>query len=620
MPMSLAALPGILQQARTPTTVSVQVGTRTVVVPRPFPSPQDWRDVWIYFLLVDRFNNPAAPPRQLPWDGVHGGFQGGTLQGVQAQLDYLQQLGAGALWLSPVLKNCQYLEGTYHGYGIQDFLAIDPRLASDPDQARANPSLVEDELAALIDQAHARGLYVILDIVLNHTGDVFAYQDLGAIADWRDAPYPVRWRDETGSGRPDWPQPPTDPHPDAAVWPAELHRNQFFRRQGNAFTPGRSAAQQEQGGDFYSLKELVTDARGPDGSLTIRNTLILAYQYLIARFDIDGFRIDTLKFVEEEFARVFGNAMREFALSIGKRNFFTFGEVYDNEDKIARFIGRRAMDRGDLVGVDAALDFPQFYRLPAVAKGFAPPAELVAMYQYRKQVQAGVVSSHGEASRYFVSFLDNHDQHQRLGYSGDSDPGRFADQATLALACLFTLQGIPCVYYGTEHGLTGHGDPLEAVREALWGKPGAFDLDHPTAKVCQQLTAARQAEPALRYGRQYFRPISGDGRHFGISPYAGGVLAFSRILNDREVLIVANTHTGQDWTGEVIVDRDLNPTGVSYQVRFTNKAAPPSAPDPVADKPAGSVEIHEVDGAVTIGPARTLPLTVAAMEALILIR
>jgi glycosidase len=617
MPVSLAELPATIAQASTPTTIPVQVGAGTVGIPYPFPSPRDWRDLWIYFLLVDRFNNPAAPPRQR-WDGVHDGFQGGTLRGVQAQLDYLQQLGAGALWLSPVLKNCQYQDQTYHGYGIQDFLAIDPRLASDPVQARANPSLVEDELRALVDQAHARGMYVILDIVLNHTGDVFEYQGIGSIAGWREDPYAIRWRDETGAGQPNWQQAPAAPHPDAAVWPTELRANQFFRRQGNAFT--RPAHLQEQGGDFFPLKELVTAARGPDGSPTVRNTLILAYQYLIARYDIDGFRIDTLKFIEEDFARVFGNAMREFALSIGKRNFFTFGEVYDDEDKIARFIGRRAMDRGDLVGVDAALDFPLFYKLPAVAKGFAAPAEVVAMYQYRKQVQAGLVSSHGEASRYFVSFLDNHDQHQRLGYSGASDPGRFADQVTLALACLFTLQGIPCVYYGTEQGLTGHGDPLEAVREALWGNPSAFNLAHPVATACQQLTAARRAEPALRYGRQYFRPISGDGRHFAISPYPGGVLAFSRILSDREVLIVANANTSQDWTGELIVDRDLNPAGAGYQVLFSNKAAAAPTPSPVVDKPAGSIEIHEVDGAVTAGPAHALPLTVRAMEAQILIR
>ena len=70
----------------------------------------------------------------------------------------------------------------------------------------------------------------------------------------------------------------------------------------------------------------------------------------------DGFRIDTLKFVERDFARIFGNAMREYALSIGKKNFFTFGEVFDNEERIAKFVGRNARDADDIVGVDAALD------------------------------------------------------------------------------------------------------------------------------------------------------------------------------------------------------------------------------------------------------------------------
>ncbi len=624
MPVPLADLRAALERARTPRAVQVRVGPNTVEVPSPFPSPEDWRDVWIYFLLVDRFNNPAAPPRQRPWDGAHGGFQGGTLSGVQAQLDYLQQLGVGALWLAPVLKNCQYDNGSYHGYGIQDFLALEPRLASDRDQAGRDPTLVERELRELVGQAHARGMYVILDIVLNHAGDVFEYEGIGSVADWRDDPYPIRWRDEAGRGRPDWEQAPGDPPADAAVWPAELRHNELFRRRGNAFS--RPAELQEQAGDFYPLKELDTAARGPDGSLTVRNTLILAYQHLIAEYDVDGYRIDTLKFVEEDFATVFGNAMREFALSIGKRNFFTFGEVYDSEDKIAHFIGRRAMDRGDLVGVDAALDFPLFYKLPWVAKGLAPPADVVGTFEYRKRVQAGVVSSHGEASRYFVSFLDNHDQHQRFAFSGADgadDPGgagRFDDQITLGLACLFALQGIPCVYYGTEQGLRGHGEPLEAVREALWGKPGAFDLGHPVAAACRRLTAVRRAEPALRYGRQYFRPVSGDGARFAIAGAPGGVLAVSRILSDREVVVVANTSTVQDWTGEVIVDRDLNPVGARYDVLFDNKPPPPPGPGPVGEKPAGSVEIHEVDGAVTTGPAHTLPLTLRPMEARILAR
>ena len=78
----------------------------------------------------------------------------------------------------------------------------------------------------------------------------------------------------------------------------------------------------------------------------VRNILIRAYQYLIAKFDLDGYRIDTLMYIERDFARIFGNAMREFALSIGKTNFFTFGEVWmeENESLISQYHGRSTSD------------------------------------------------------------------------------------------------------------------------------------------------------------------------------------------------------------------------------------------------------------------------------------
>jgi len=600
-------------QARLPHSRRVTVGEGTAEIPTPFPSPADWRDHWIYFLLVDRFNHPSAPPHSSPFDGPHGTFQGGTFDGVRKQLDYLRQLGAGALWLSPVLKNCQYNPFTYHGYGIQDFLQVEPRLASDPQAAKANPQLAEEELRALVDAAHARGMYVIFDIVLNHTGDVFEYAfddgSRGAEAGWRDRAYTIHWRDEDGHGRPDWTLPPDSPPPDAAVWPAELQRNEFFRRQGRG---------DESGGDFASLKEMVTDAQAPD--YPVRSVLIRAHQYLIAKYDVDGFRIDTLKFIEPEFARVFGNAMREYALSIGKKNFFTFGEVYDNEEQIARFIGRQAAEEGDLTGVDAALDFPLFFKLPTMAKGQLAPAEVIRMFEHRKQVQRGIISSHGEASRYFVTFLDNHDQRQRFYFSSPDAPARFEDQLTLGVGCLFALQGIPCLYYGAEQGLHGFGDQDTAVREALWGKPDAFNRQQPLYATLERLAAIRREQPALRYGRQYFRPISGNGIQFGASNFTAGVLAFSRVLNDQEVLVVANTDTQAGWTGEVIVDRALNPLDSTYEVLFTNKALSQSgehggaAPGAVPEKSAGQVEIHEVNGAVTQGPARALRVTLEKME------
>ena len=114
-----------------------------------FSSPIDWRDKWIYFIMVDRFNNPNRNPNFQWNDGVTMDFQGGVFEGIQQQLDYLQALGAGALWLTPVLQNCQFDRGTYHGYGIQNFLAIDPRFTTDP-------ARVEDELKALIQGAHQR--------------------------------------------------------------------------------------------------------------------------------------------------------------------------------------------------------------------------------------------------------------------------------------------------------------------------------------------------------------------------------------------------------------------------------------------------------------------------------
>jgi glycosidase len=358
-------------------------------------------------------------------------------------------------------------------------------------------------------------------------------------------------------------------------------------------------------GDFASLKQLLT------GNRELGDVLIRSFQYLIAKYDIDGFRIDTLKYLDRDFALTFGNAIREFALSIGKKNFFTYGEVYDDEQKIAQFIGRHASADGDLVGVDAALDFPLFFKLPRMVKGMLPPSELVAMYHQRKAIERDVMSSHGEATRFFVTFLDNHDQHQRFYYRPDGNSHEFDDQATLALGCLFALPGIPCLYYGTEQGLHGNGDSDQNVREALWGQPNAFDPAHPFYQIIQQLSRVRNEQPALRYGRFYFRPISGDGFHFGVSTTPQGVLAFSRILNDQEVVVIANTSTAFGFVGSVIVDSNLDPAGTEFQIMFSNQVTP-TIPQPV--RSTGPAEIHEVDGSVSVGPALVVPVTLRPME------
>jgi glycosidase len=572
-----------------------------------FPSPEDWRDVPIYFLMLDRFNNPVAPPKNLPFDAPFSQFQGGTYQGVTAQLDYIKNLGFGALWLSPVLKNRQSDPTAYHGYGIQNFLTAEPRFAS-------NPANADAELRALVDAAHQRGLYIIFDIVLHHAGDVFSYVPGGADTAWQNQSIPIQWRDENGNPNPAWAQAPANPPLDAAVFPDELRQNALFTCQGDAFSNGGQPQ-----GDFDSLKGINFGTETNPSAA--RATLIRAYQYVIARFDVDAFRIDTLKYIPADYERTFGNAMREFALSAGKKNFFTFGEVYDNETEIAEFIGRETQDVNGVVGVDAALDYPLFFVLPNVLKGLAgTPADLAQVFQNRKVQEQSVLTSHGEAGQYFVTFLDNHDQAQRFGYTG---PVQFPDQIILGVACLANLQGVPCLYYGTEQGLSGHKhDNLNddsMVRESLWGKPGGgFTATNPIYVALQQLMQVRASQPVLRYGRQYFRPLSGDGSNFGLSTYSSGILAFSRILNDQEIVFVANLNRQAAFSGEVIIDINLHTSAAGMKPLFSNLRPVAGLANAVFNKPGGSVTIHEVDGSVTNGPALTVQVQLQPGEAQLL--
>ena len=202
----------------------------------------------------------------------------------------------------------------------------------------------------------------------------------------------------------------------------------------------------------------------------------------------------------------------------------------------------------------------------------------------------------------------------RFYFSDSGEPRRFDDQLTMAIACLYCLSGIPCLYYGTEQALHGLGGIDLAVREALWGKAGnPFDQEHPFYKTIAQIAKVRAKQPALRYGRQFFRPLSGDHVHFDTSRVRGGVLAFSRILDNQEVLVVANTNTTQSFVGEVVVDMALNADHDKVGRLFSNKVAPQD-PSRVITKAAGDVEIHAPNGAITNGPVRVVGVSLKPME------
>lgn len=214
------AFSDVLKNAENSIEKYVTVGDSIVKIKTPFPSSEDWRDQTIYFIMTDRFNNPDVKPKS-KWDERYNDFQGGTFNGICEKLDYIKSLGFSAIWLTPVFKNC-ISDSTYHGYGIQDFLTVDPRLGS------------EEDLQYLVDEAHARGIYIILDIVLNHSGEVFKYNlGNGNILDQPpllDLPADILWRDKNGDGK--WAVLPDNCSADDGIWPIELQNKDYFFRLG----------------------------------------------------------------------------------------------------------------------------------------------------------------------------------------------------------------------------------------------------------------------------------------------------------------------------------------------------------------------------------------------------
>jgi glycosidase len=525
-----------------------------------------------------------------------------------------------------VLKNARTdaWAWNYHGYGTQDFLTVDERLGTEAD------------LENLVAEAHARGLYVILDIVLNHAARVFDYIRDGLAtavfkdSDLIDAPLgsepDVQWMNGLGFPRADWlnflPD-PSDLSPDDAVYPLELQNHLFFRRRGEKISdePG---IQGYVKGDFSVMRQLVVEYDASDaaqrrlrerlGLRPVLAILIRSYAYLMARFDLDGYRLDTVKYVHPEMIQIFGNAMREFALSIGKRNFFTFGEIYDDEKTIAAFVGRNGGETEGF-GIDAALDFPLHYKLPAMVKAMDEVGveALRQIFEERKAVEKELISSHGEAGRYFVSFLDSHDKNERFNH-----PDSPTEQVLMGITLMFALQGIPSLYYGTEQGLDGAKDDQgrpqlncpESVREALWGKPDAFDQSAFFYREISKIASVRAGCGVLRYGRLYFRQVSGNGKDFGYPKGAGGIIAFSRILFEQEVVVVANTHSSQVFSGFVLVDLDINRTSLEYSILYSNYRSQRTALTRNGQAHFWEDDIHRRSGLSAMLPVELVPMEV----------
>lgn len=475
----------------------------------------DWRDEVIYQIVVDRFDN-GDPTNDVvdgiePMPGDLARFQGGDWAGVTRRLGYLERLGVTTLWISPVVDNVgrtDYQDG-YHAYWASSFTAPNRRFGD-----------LED-LRELVSSAHARGMKVIIDVVVNHAGRVFYYDlDADGVMDPGEAE-PAFSMNGSYDAPLGWLTEPPEVYragPDGALDVMALSAAHFHRR---GQTTDGSAMQKEHGDFPTGLRDL--DTENPELVAALVDTVV----HWVELTDVDGFRLDAVPHAPAAFWRQFAADVRARLAALGKHRFLLLGEVFDGDP--ARLAGYTGAG-----GLDSVFDFSLKGRVIDAfildgysAASVAPALAEYAAYYPAAPHPAGVELSPWQAR---IAFADNHDV-PRLRYWLD-DPLA----AELAMTVVYTVDAIPAVYYGTEQELAG-GWGNES-REVLWER--GFAEDTRMYRHLARLAAIRRNSPALRRGTlrvAYASPVS--ARESG--PGAG-LLAWERATPDDRVLVAINAH------------------------------------------------------------------------------
>ncbi len=330
----------------------------------------------------------------------------------------------------------------YHGYWITDFTQIDPHLGTN------------EELRGLIDDAHSRGMKVFFDIITNHTADVIDYREAKRpayvskdVKPYRDASgRPFDDRDYAGTNRfpslspsVSFPFTPFVPAGEPRKVPEWLNDVTLYHNRGNTTFVGENS----QYGDFFGLDDLFTEhPRVVRGMTDI-------YNGWIRDFGIDGFRIDTMKHVDDDFWKAFAPDVLRYAQRQGKREFFMFGEVFDTSRPYTSHF--TTSDR-----VQAVLDFP----FQAAAQSFA--AGSGSTDALRDLFLGDDWYTDADSNAYQLpTFLGNHDMGRIgnfiRGANSGADDAEVLARDRLAHALMYLSRGNPVIYYGDEQGFVGDG-------------------------------------------------------------------------------------------------------------------------------------------------------------------
>ena len=381
---------------------------------------------FIYLLMPDRFSN--GDPNNDHYANMRDTVvdrrnplarHGGDLQGVANHLDYIQQLGATAIWLTPVIENDMPLEkepsgmlSGYHGYWFTDHYEIDKRMGG------------KEAYLKLVVAAHGLGLKIIQDAVYNHIGsEHWIMKDLPD-SNW------INW------------------------WPA--YQNTSHREQA-IFDIHASAKDREIMEAGWFVPHL------PD--LNLRNPLLATYLiqqaiWMTQTFQLDGWRVDTYKYCDPIFLNNLNAALEKEFPSIT-----SLGEATVNTVAAGAYFCRNNLNvpwKSNLTGI---LDFPVCYAmLEGLKKNYGWSDGIMRLYTTLAEdmLYKDPMSN--------CIFLDNHDMDRFYSVAGEN----FAN-FQMGIGLLLTQRGIPHLYYGTEILMKNFKNPSDAmVREDF---PGGFDGD-----------------------------------------------------------------------------------------------------------------------------------------------
>lgn len=536
------------------------------------PARHDATREQFYFVLPDRFANGDTSNDKggltgsrlaTGYDPTDKGFyQGGDLKGLTKRLDYIKGLGTTSIWMAPIFKN-QPVQGTgsdasaaYHGYWITDFTQVDPHFGTNKD------------LETLISKAHAKGMKVFFDVITNHTADVVDYEEKSYDYLSKGA-FPYLTKDgrpfddaDYADGRSRFPAVDADSFPRTptvtaakknAKVPSWLNDPTMYHNRGDSTFAGESSTH----GDFGGLDDLWTER--PE----VVSGMEKIYQRWVRDFDIDGFRIDTVKHVNMEFWTQWATALDSYAAKKGRDDFFMFGEVYSADTNVtAPYVTQGRLD--------ATLDFPFQEAARQYASQGGSAQKLASVFGDDYKYTTDKANAYEQ-----VTFLGNHDM-GRIGYFLNQDNPKATDaellkKDRLANELMFLSRGNPVVYYGDEQGFTGAGGDKDA-RQTLFASrtadyldddqlgtdrthaSDAYDTSAPLYRQISALSKLRKANPALADGIQTER-FAADGP---------GIYAFSRTAakSGTEYLVAFN-NAGEAKTATIPVgSADMSYTGI----------------------------------------------------------